>query len=105
MRRLIRGGAYSSKYGNGIYSVFFFSSAFNDYIKPMVIFSPAFTICVGSCNCLCLPVIRLILGIMLSNDKFKTPVLNRLVYCRIPNFPLTVESILNLHITEARQLI
>ena len=39
--------------------------------------------------------------------KFKTPVLNRqlLVYCRIPNFLLTVESILNLLITEARQLI
>lgn len=29
-------GAYSSKYGN--YSVFFFSCAVNDYIKPMVIF-------------------------------------------------------------------
>lgn len=71
----------------------------------MVIFSPAFTICVGSCNCLSLPVIGFILAIMLYNAKFKTPVLNRLVYCRIPNFPLTVESILNLYITEARQVI
>ena len=71
----------------------------------MVILAPAFTICVGSCNCLCRPVIGLILRIMLYSDKFKTLVLNRLVYCRIPNFPLTVESILNLHITEALQLI
>ena len=69
---LNRGGAYSSKYGNGSYSVFFFS-----LVHLMIIlnqwgfFSPAFTICVGSCNGLCLPVIGLILGIMLSNDSSK----------------------------------